>query len=91
MVQIWNFPMQPWLDVAEGGWATVVVTDDAPELADRCAEELGALAWSMREDYQAKDSVDVDEAVRRADQTEGLVILSDTGDSVFGGARATAM
>ena len=86
VVQISNFPMQPWLDVAEGGWATVVVTDDAPELADRCAEELGALAWSMREDYQAKDSVDVDEAVRRADQTEGLVILSDTGDSVFGGA-----
>lgn len=43
--------MQPWLDVAEGGWTSVVVTND---------------------DQAAK----------------GVVVLSDTGDTVFGGAAA---
>ena len=86
ILRISNFPMQPWLDVDEGGWATVVVTDGDADLAERCAEELAQLAWSMREEFQLKDSVGVDEAVLRAAETEGLVMLSDTGDSVFGGA-----
>ena len=86
VVQISNFPMQPWLDVAEGGWATVVVTDDDPVLADRCADQLAELAWSLREQFQKKVSVPVDDAVRLADETDGLTILSDTGDSVFGGS-----
>lgn len=86
VVQISNFPMQPWLDVAEGGWASVVVTDDNPVLADRCADELAELAWTLREEFQKRESIPVDEAVLLADRTDGLTILSDTGDSVFGGA-----
>lgn len=81
-----NFPMQPWLDVSEGGWATVVVTDGAAALGDELANELADLAWSMREEFQLKDSVGVDAAVTGAVATEGMVLLSDTGDSVFGGS-----
>ncbi|MEX2422943.1 MAG: M81 family metallopeptidase [Acidimicrobiia bacterium] len=81
-----NFPMQPWLDVSEGGWATVVVTNGARRVAEDLADELGDLAWSMREEFQVRTSVGVDEALTDAVATEGMVLLSDTGDSVFGGA-----
>lgn len=87
VLQASNYPMQPWLDVAEGGWSTIVVTDNAPELAEQLADELADLAWSLRAEFQKKDAVAIDEAVRRADAAEhGLVVLSDTGDTVFGGA-----
>jgi microcystin degradation protein MlrC len=81
-----TFPMQPWLDLAEGGWSTIVVTDGDAAVADRYAEELADLAWSMRAEFQVTTSLTVAEAVTRAAERPGLVILSDTGDSVFGGA-----
>ncbi|MBI1779010.1 MAG: M81 family metallopeptidase [Proteobacteria bacterium] len=87
VLQASNYPMQPWLDVAEGGWATVVVTDDDKALAGRLADELADLAWSLRQEFQKKDAVAVDAAVRMADAAPaGVVVLSDTGDTVFGGA-----
>jgi microcystin degradation protein MlrC len=87
VLQASNYPMQPWLDVDEGGWATVVVTDDDPALADACADELADLAWSLRDEFQVREAVAVDDAVREADAADrGLVVLSDTGDTVFGGA-----
>lgn len=82
-----SLPMQPWLDVDEAGWSIVVNTDGDRALAERCADELADLAWSMRADYQRKEALPIDEAVRRADAAEtGVVVLSDTGDTVFGGA-----
>ena len=79
-------PMQPWLDVDEGGWATVVVTDNDQALAEKLADESADLAWSMRDAFMVKEAVAIDEAVRMADRAEkGLIVLSDTGDTVFGG------
>ncbi len=81
------FPMQPWLDVPEGGWAVAVVTNDDAKLADELAGELAAAAWDRRDRYLERDSISLADAVSRARQAEqGLVVLSDTGDSVFGGA-----
>lgn len=87
VLQASNYPMQPWLDVAEGGWSTIVVTDDDQPLAERLADELADLAWSMRADFQRREAVSIDDAVRQADAADkGVVVLSDTGDTVFGGA-----
>jgi len=87
VLQASNYPMQPWLDVAEGGWSTVVCTDNDQALAERLADELADLAWSLRDRFQEKIATPVDEAVLKADAApKGLVILSDTGDTVFGGA-----
>jgi microcystin degradation protein MlrC len=81
------YPMQPWLDVAEGGWAVVVHTDNDPELAQTLAAEMADKAWHLRDRFWVSAQVAPDEAVRQAVAAErGLVILSDTGDSVFGGA-----
>ena len=80
------FPMQPWLDVAAGGWASVVVTDNDQALAEALAERSADLAWAMREDFMVKEAVTIDDAVRMADaEPRGVVVLSDTGDTVFGG------
>jgi len=87
VVSVSNFPMQPWLDVPEGGWSTVVITDGNLSLAQRLAAELANTAWELREQFWTLSSIPPEEAVRRAVEAErGLVVLSDTGDSVFGGA-----
>lgn len=87
VLQASNYPMQPWLDVAEGGWATVVCTDNDQALAEKLADELADLAWSLRDKFQEHIAVTIDDAVRQADAApKGVVILSDTGDTVFGGA-----
>ena len=82
-----TFPMQPWLDVAEGGWACAVVTDGDRELAERLADELADLAWELRDAFLKQESISPAEAVAQAIAADrGLVVLSDTGDSVWGGA-----
>jgi microcystin degradation protein MlrC len=87
VVSVSPFPLQPWLDVPEAGWSTVVVTDPDQESAEELAEQHARLAWSMRERFWAYDSVPVEEAVRQAATADrGPVLLSDTGDSVLGGA-----
>jgi microcystin degradation protein MlrC len=81
------FPMQPWLDVPEGGWAVAVVTNNDKALAEKLAAELANKAWELREQFWKMDSISPEAAIRRAVEAErGLVILSDTGDAVFGGA-----
>lgn len=81
------YPMQPWLDAAEGGWAVVVHTAGDHRLAESLADESAALAWKLREQFWKSERVAPAEAVRQAVAAErGLIILSDTGDSVYGGA-----
>ena len=87
-----TFPMQPWLDVPEGGWATVVVTDGDPDLAERLAVELADGAWSRRREFCRLDSISPAAAVQGAAAAErGLVVLTDTGDSTFGGATGDSV
>ena len=87
VLQAAPFPMQPWLDVEEGGWTSVVVTNGDQNLADKLAEELADLVWSLRDDLLVRQAVTVDEAVRQAEAAAaGVIVLSDTGDTVFGGA-----
>lgn len=81
------YPMQPWLDVAEGGWSVLVHTDNDPALAESLAAEMANLAWTLREQFWRSERVAPADAVRQAAAApRGLVILSDTGDSVYGGA-----
>lgn len=81
------YPMQPWLDVAEGGWSVIVHTNGDPERAKTLAVEMADKAWSLRERFWVSARVAPTEAVRLAAAAkQGLVILSDTGDSVYGGA-----
>lgn len=87
VIDVSPYPMQPWLDVAEGGWAVVVHTENNQKLAQSLAAESARKAWSLREPFWKSDRVAPAEAVRQAAESgSGLIILSDTGDSVYGGA-----
>ena len=80
-------PMQPWLDVAEGGWSVIVHTNNDGALAQSLADEMAEKAWELREQFWINERVAPALAIRQAIEAErGLVILSDTGDSVYGGA-----
>jgi microcystin degradation protein MlrC len=81
------YPMQPWLDVAEGGWSVVVHTDRDANIARRIAADMANLAWRLRKEFWLSERISPADAVREAARAdEGLMILSDTGDSVYGGA-----
>jgi microcystin degradation protein MlrC len=87
VISVSTYPMQPWLDVEEGGWASIVYTDGDPQFADELAKELTRRVWDLRHDLVVQESIPVEEAVARANAVErGIVVLSDTGDSAAGGA-----
>lgn len=80
-------PMQPWLDVAEGGWSVIVHTNGDDALAQSLADEMAERAWELREQFWVSERVAPSLAVRQAMEADsGVIVLSDTGDSVYGGA-----
>lgn len=82
-----QFPMQPWLDVEEAGWAVVVVTDGDGAAAEALADELADMAWGLRHRFMEQENLGTDDAIAFADDpARGAVLLSDTGDSVLGGS-----
>jgi microcystin degradation protein MlrC len=80
------FPAFPYADVERVGSASVVVTDDDPELAQRLADELGRMFWDLRNEF-LKPLTPIPEAVERAIRApEGPVVLADVADNPGGGA-----
>ena len=86
VISISNFPVQPWLDVEELGWATVVVTDNQPQLAQRLAAELADKAWALRREFWQVRRLPPAETIRQAAQApQGPIIIADASDSVLSG------
>jgi microcystin degradation protein MlrC len=81
-----TFPMQPWLDVPDGGWAAVAVTDGDPAHATEIATELAEMAWDLRTDFSARRSVAPREAIRNALSASAHTVVCDLGDAVLAGA-----
>lgn len=76
----------PWADVRDVGARTLVVTDNAPELALETAETLGRRFFALRHEVTSTfSSLDaaLDEA---ASSLNGPVVLADMGDNSGGGA-----
>lgn len=87
VLQVSPFPMQPWLDVDDAGWSVLVVTDGDAALAGTLADQLADHAWDRRHAFLERTSLPVAEAVAGLEAAErGVVVMSDTGDSVRGGA-----
>ena len=83
MCQLWN-------DAPDLGWATLVLTDNDPALAEELAEELAELAWAVRHKLPP-ELPDASEAVALARAATwrrrlGTVCLSDASDMVGAGA-----
>jgi microcystin degradation protein MlrC len=85
------FTVQPWLDIDEMGFATVVVTDgDAPR-AESLAGDLARQAWAERHAFFETALVPPADAIARAlAQDAGPVILSDLADGNGAGSPGDA-
>ena len=82
------FLVQPWLDVAELGWATVVVADRRASLAQDLADELAAMLWDRRDAVLFRKT-SLDDAlarVRSSPPSARPFVLADGADSCSAGA-----
>jgi len=79
------FPVQPWIDVPDLGFAALVCTDGDAAAARAAAEELAAMAWDARAAF-IPDLTPLDQTVRIGLASEGTTVVGDTGDGPSGGA-----
>ena len=77
----------PYGDVEEMGSASIVVTDDDAELAQRLADEMAAYMVAHRAEFVG-EYMTVAAAVDQAVAQDGPVCLLDMGDNVGGGSAA---
>jgi microcystin degradation protein MlrC len=83
--------VQPWLDIDEMGFATVVVTDNDPGRARTLASDLAKACWHERDAFMEIQLVPIDEAIRQAvAEPSGPVVLSDCADGTGAGSPGDA-
>ena len=75
----------PFTDVPELRSNVVVTTDNHPQRARREALRLARFMWRHRADMQA-DLTPLPEAIRLAEETDGVTVFSDAADSTASGA-----
>src|SRR5690606_23221373 len=80
-------PVQPWIDVPDLGFAALVVAECDAAAAQRLADRLADMAFARRHDFDL-GLVPVEEAVRIGLGSEGMTLVSDSGDAPTGGAAA---
>lgn len=80
------FPVQPWLDVPDLGFAVLVAAEDRARAA-AAAEQLAEMAWQRRAEF-FPDLTPLDEAIRIGLASEGTTVVADAGDAPTGGSAA---
>ncbi len=81
------FPVQPWLDVPDLGFAALACADGDLGAAQAAADELADLAWAARTAFEP-DFVALDAAIRIGLASPGMTLIGDAGDGPTGGAPA---
>jgi len=77
------FPVQPWIDTPDLGFAALVCGEDQAA-AQRCADQLAKMAWDRRAEFEP-NVTPLDEIIRIGLTSPGLTVASDAGDSPSGG------
>jgi microcystin degradation protein MlrC len=81
------FPVQPWIDTPDLGFAALVCADGDKAAAQRAADTLAKMAWDRRAEFEPTVTP-LDEAIRIGLSSDGLTVVSDAGDTPSGGAAA---
>jgi microcystin degradation protein MlrC len=85
-----TFMVHPWNDDPGLGWSTLVVTDGDQAAAERFAEELAELCWSVRHEQppEFRSPAEAIAAARsaRLRRRLGVVTMADASDVVTAGA-----
>lgn len=80
------FPVQPWLDVEDLGFAAVAVTDGNVAEANEIAQSLARKAWDLRDEFKVR-LWNVDDAIQAGLEVPGgPVVLVEASDCTGGGA-----
>jgi microcystin degradation protein MlrC len=79
------FPVQPWIDVPDLGFAALICADGDVAAAQRAADHLADLAWQARAEFEP-DLVSLDDAIRTGLASPGTTVVGDGGDAPSGGA-----
>jgi microcystin degradation protein MlrC len=85
MVEAAVLPVQPWLNVPDLGTSILVSTDGDEALAQQEARTLATEAWQQRKAFDV-ELVPVEDAIRLAQATDGLVVFGDSADSTGSGS-----
>lgn len=81
------FPVQPWLDVPDLGFAALVCADADAAAAQNAADLLADEAWSARRQF-APALTPLPEAIAVGLGSVGLTVVGDPGDAPSSGAAA---
>ena len=81
------FPVQPWLDIPNLGFAVLVCADGDAAVAQRAADRLASLVWERRQDFDP-ELVTLEEAIATGLKSEGTTVVGDSGDGPSGGSAA---
>jgi microcystin degradation protein MlrC len=81
------FPVQPWLDVPDLGFAALICADGETDAAERAATKLADMTFARRHEF-VPDLTPLDEAIRLGLASDGLTVIADGGDAPTGGAAA---
>ena len=90
VLSVSNFMVHIWLDEPDLGWSTVAVSNNNPSLAQKLADEIADLNWSVR-DVKHPEPVTPSEAIKIARDSWfarkfGAVVICDVADAVGAGA-----
>lgn len=75
----------PFADIHDMGVTVLATADGNRQLAERAASELAAMLWGARDKLQPTLTT-IQDAMKIAGQTDGLVIFADGSDNPGGGA-----
>jgi microcystin degradation protein MlrC len=81
------FPVQPWLDIPDLGFAVLVCANGDAAAAQRAADRLADLAWQRRQEFDP-DLVSLQHAIETGLKAEGTTVVADSGDAPSGGSAA---
>lgn len=84
------FPVQPWLDIPDLGFAALVCADGDAAAAQRAADRLASLVWERRQEFDP-DLVGLQEAIDTGLRSEGTTVVADSGDAPTGGSAADSV
>ena len=80
------FPVQPWIDTPDLGFAALVCGEDRAT-AQAAADRLAKMAWDRRAEFEP-NVTPLKETIRIGLTSPGLTVVSDSGDTPSGGAAA---
>jgi microcystin degradation protein MlrC len=80
------FPVQPWLDLPEVGFAAVAVTDGDEDDAVRIVDGVVRDVWRRRHEFEVQALTPVAALRAGAEVEGGPVVLAEVSDCVGGGA-----